>query len=60
MKILNDPEVTPIKAIDYIFGRANVGKLDDSLQIIKRLKTIFNVEGKIYKKQQIQIGIFNR
>ena len=38
MKILNDPDVTPNKAIDYIFGKANVGKLDESLSIIRRLK----------------------
>jgi hypothetical protein len=68
MKILNDPEVTPIKAMDYIFGRANVGKLDDSLQIIKRLKTIFNVEGKNLQKaanlnrdfQSLRTGAFER
>ena len=68
MKILNDPDVTPIKTIDYIFGRANIGKLDDSLQIIKRLKTIFNVEGKNLQKaansnrdfQSLRTGAFER
>ena len=68
MKILNEPEITPIKAMDYIFGRANIGKLDDSLNIIKRLKTIFNVEGKSLQKasnlnkdfQSLRTGAFER
>lgn len=51
MKILNDPDITPNKAIDYIFGRANLGKSSDSMSIIKRLKTVFGVEGKELQKQ---------
>ena len=50
MKILNDPDVTPNKAIDYIFGKANVGKLDESLSIIRRLKKIFGVKSKDLSK----------
>lgn len=46
MKILNENDVTPNKAIDYIFGRANIGRLDESLSVVKRLKKIFGVEGK--------------
>jgi hypothetical protein len=51
MKILNDPDITPNKTIDYIFGRANLGKSSDSMSIIKRLKTVFGVEGKELQKQ---------
>jgi len=51
MKILNDPDITPNKAIDYIFGRANLGKSSDSMSIIKRLKTVFGVENKELQKQ---------
>tara|TARA_R100000231_G_scaffold128520_1_gene99606 strand:+ start:403 stop:2814 length:2412 start_codon:yes stop_codon:yes gene_type:complete len=50
MKILNEPDVTPNKAIDYIFGRANIGRLDESLSIIRRLKKVFGVEGKDLSK----------
>jgi hypothetical protein len=68
MKILNEPEITPMKTMDYIFGRANIGKLDDSLAIIKRLKTIFAVEGKNLQKaanlnkdfQSLRTGTFER
>jgi len=51
MKILNDPDITPTKTIDYIFGRANLGRSNDSMSIIKRLKTVFGVEGKELQKQ---------
>lgn len=51
MKILNDPDISPDRAIDYIFGRANLGRLNDSMSIIKRLKTVFGVEGKELQKQ---------
>ena len=51
MKILNDPDITPNKTIDYIFGKANLGKSSDSMSIIKRLKTVFGVEGKELQKQ---------
>ena len=46
MKILNDPDITPTKTLDYIFGKAAIGASDDSLVILKRLKTIFNAKGK--------------
>ena len=67
-KILNDPEVTPTKALDYIFGRATIGKLDDSLSIVKKLKTIFGVSGKSAKQaakessdfQALRTGFFER
>ena len=67
-KILNDPEVTPTKALDYIFGRATVGKLDDSLSIVKKLKTIFGVSNKSAKQaakessdfQALRTGFFER
>ena len=51
MKILNDPDISPNKTIDYIFGRASLGKSSDSMSIIKRLKTVFGVEGKELQKQ---------
>ena len=51
MKILNDPDISPNKTIDYIFGRAGLGKSSDSMSIIKRLKTVFGVEGKELQKQ---------
>ena len=51
MKILNDPDISPNKAIDYIFGRANLGRSSDSMSIIKRLKTVFGVEGKNLQAQ---------
>jgi len=43
-KILNDPDVTPLNAIDYIFGSAQLGQKQGSLTIIKRLKNIFGGE----------------
>jgi hypothetical protein len=51
MKILNDPDITPNKTIDYIFGRASLGKSNDSMSIIKRLKNVFGVEGKELQNQ---------
>ena len=51
MKILNDPDISPNKTIDYIFGRASLGKSSDSMSIIKRLKTVFGVEGKNLQAQ---------
>ena len=68
MKILNEPDVTPIKAMDYIFGRASIGKLDDSLSIVKRLKTVFAVKGKNLKQaanlnrdfQSLRTGSFEK
>ena len=43
-KILNDPDVTPLNAIDYIFGSAQLGSKNGSLTIVKRLKDIFGQE----------------
>src|SRR5210317_466746 len=37
--------------INDIIGRANLGKSSDSMSIIKRLKTVFGVEGKELQKQ---------
>ena len=67
-KILNDPEITPTKTLDYIFGRGTVGRLDDSLSIVKKLKTIFGVSGKSAKQaakessdfQALRTGFFER
>jgi len=67
-KILNDPDVTPMKTLDYIFGRGTVGRLDESLSIVKRLKKIFGVEGKTAKVaakessdfQALRTGFFER
>ncbi len=44
-KILIDPEVTGMKAINYIYGTGTVGKDKTGVQIINRLKKVFNVEG---------------
>ena len=49
-KILNDPDVTPMKTIDWIFGTAGLGRKSEALSIIKRLKKIFNAEGKDLSK----------
>ena len=43
-KILNDPDVTPLNTIDYIFGSAQLGQKQGSLSLIRRLKTIFGGE----------------
>jgi uncharacterized protein with HEPN domain len=43
-KILNDPDVTPLNTIDYIFGSAQLGQKQGSLSIVRRLKTIFGGE----------------
>lgn len=43
-KILNDPDVTPLSTIDYIFGSAQLGQKAGSLSIIRRLKNIFGGE----------------
>jgi hypothetical protein len=43
-KILNDPDVTPLNTIDYIFGAAQLGQKSGSLTIVKRLKSIFGAE----------------
>ena len=50
-KILYDPEVTPLKTIDYIFGRGTIGRLDESLSVVKKLKKIFDVTGMSAKKE---------
>tara|TARA_R100001440_G_scaffold39968_1_gene59574 strand:+ start:982 stop:3354 length:2373 start_codon:yes stop_codon:yes gene_type:complete len=67
-KILNDPDVTPIKTLDYIFGNGTIGKLNDSLSIVKRLKNIFGVGNKSAKQaakespdfQALRTGFFER
>ena len=43
-KILDDESITPLKAIDGIFGAGKIGGLKDSLQIVRRLKKIFGVD----------------
>jgi hypothetical protein len=43
-KILIDPEVTGMKAINYIYGTGTVGRSNTGVQIINRLKKVFNVE----------------
>ena len=44
-KILIDPDVTGMKAINYIYGTGTVGRSQTGVQIINRLKKVFNVEG---------------
>ena len=44
VKILGDPDVTPKQTINYIFGSADIGAGPTSLQIVRRLKTIFGVD----------------
>jgi hypothetical protein len=44
VKILNDPDVTPLSTIDYIFGSAQLGQKQGSLSIIRRLKSVFGGE----------------
>lgn len=53
-KILHDPDVTPSKTVDYIFGLGQLGKNQDSLKIVRRLKNIFGVEGNDLTQQAIQ------
>ena len=43
-KILQDETVTPVQTIDYIFGLGNIGAKKDSIQIVQRLKKIFDAE----------------
>jgi|TARA_B100000085_G_scaffold285665_1_gene322961 hypothetical protein len=43
-KILLDPDVTGMKAINYIYGTGTVGRRNDGAQIINRLKTVFGVD----------------
>ena len=45
-KILHDPDVTPLKAIDWIFGVSSLGRKADSLSIVKRLKKVFGIDKK--------------
>ena len=67
-KILIDPDVTPMKTMDYIFGVSTLGRKADALSIIRRLKKIFNAEGKdlgaIAAKnadfQSLRTGFFNK
>ena len=44
-KILIDPDVTGMKAINYIYGTGTVGRNQTGVQIINRLKKVFDVEG---------------
>jgi len=53
-KILHDPDVTPSKTIDYVFGLGQLGKNQDSLKIVRRLKNIFGVEGEDLTQQAIK------
>tara|TARA_R110000824_G_scaffold401670_1_gene613502 strand:+ start:1091 stop:3454 length:2364 start_codon:yes stop_codon:yes gene_type:complete len=65
-KILNDPDVTPMKTIDWIFGTSGLGRKSEALSIIRRLKKIFNAEGKDLSKiaavnkdfQSLRTGVF--
>jgi len=50
-QIMHDPDVTPTKTIDYIFGTSTVGRKDTSLGVVKKLKDIFGVEGKDFAKE---------
>ena len=43
-KMLIDPDVTGMKAINYIYGLGTVGRNNTGTQIINRLKKVFNVE----------------
>jgi len=44
-KILLDPDVSGIKAINYIFGLGTVGRKQNADQLVGRLKTVFGVDG---------------
>jgi hypothetical protein len=50
-KILREPDVTPLKTINYVFGQGQLGLKNESLTIVKRLKDIFGVEGKDFAEQ---------
>lgn len=43
-KIVQDDTVSPKEAIDFIFGTAEIGAKNDSVQIVRRLKKIFDAE----------------
>lgn len=43
-KILMDPDVAGMKAINYIYGLGTIGRKKNADQIISRLKTVFGVE----------------
>jgi hypothetical protein len=43
-KIIQDDTITPTNTIDYIFGTADIGAKNDSLQIVRRLKKVFDAE----------------
>ena len=43
-KILMDPDVTGMKAINYIYGLGTIGRKKNADQIIGRLKTVFGVD----------------
>ena len=44
-KILNDKDMTPEKTLDLLFNLNTIGKRGQSLEVIKRLKTVFGVSG---------------
>ena len=43
-KILNDPDVTPLNTIDYVFGKAQLGSQNGSLTVVRRLKDVFGIK----------------
>ena len=67
-KIINDETVTPMKTMDYIFGVSTLGRKADALTIVKRLKKIFDAEGKDLSSiaaknadfQSLRTGFFNK
>ena len=67
VKIINDPDASPIKTMNYVFGLGNLGNKQESVQIVKRLKNIFGVTGDDFATavknpdfQQLRQGAFNR
>ena len=44
-KILNDKDMTPEKTLELLFNLNTIGKRGQSLEIVKRLKTVFGVSG---------------
>ena len=57
-KILLDPDVTGMKAINYIYGTGTIGRRNDGAQIIKRLKTVFGVDDLTPKNAAIKSNDF--
>jgi len=44
-KILNDKDMNPEKTLELLFNLNTIGKRGQSLEIVKRLKTVFGVSG---------------